>query len=183
MAEGSALFSDEAGTVGDREKPPQRCGRGRRVEPIQRPPLWEWLAVGVVIWSLYLAACSCSAYIQVDWDSSHPVVGWRVLAFGWVLALLYPPACVPWSANFLLLGGWVAYLRGQARSAAICGVVAAVAGFTAFAMPRSEVPRLLVGYYLWQASLLIFAVASARRWWWHQAQFAPGGVSIAEPSR
>ena len=60
---------------------------------------------------------------------------------------------------------WVAYRRGRVRRAALCGVAAVVAGFASFAMPHSEVERLLLGYYLGQASLLCFAAASAWCWW------------------
>lgn len=174
MSEGSALLPDEPRTVGDQEGSLRRK-RGRRAELIQRPPVREWLAVGILVWSLFLAACACSAYVQADltWDgpsSSHPVPGWWVLMFGWMLGLLYWPVCFAWSANFLLLWGWVAYLRGRAVSAVVLGVAGAVAGFTTFAMPGSEVQRLLVVYYLWQASLLVFAVASGRHWWLHRAR-------------
>jgi hypothetical protein len=63
----------------------------------------------------------------------------------------------------------------------VCGVAAVVAGFATFAMPHSEVQRLLVGYYLWQASLLCFAAASIWCWWRNPAGLASAGARIAEP--
>jgi hypothetical protein len=130
---------------------------------------------------LYAVACACPAYYEPGFSLDgpavgHPVSGWVVLAFGWLLGLLYPPTFILWSANFLLLGGWIAYGRGRFGRAAACGATAAVAGFAAFAMPRSEVERLLLGYYLWQASLVCFALVSAWRWWRNRAWLASAEV-------
>ena len=139
-----------------------------RVQQLCRPDLWELLTVSVVVWSLYLIACFCPVYIELGWSPdglgspSRSVVGWQLLLYGWLFLFLYLPFCIPWAANLLLLQGWIFYLRGRAHAAAVFGGLAAAVGLATFTMLRSEGQELLMGYYLWQTSLLVFAVASAR---------------------
>jgi hypothetical protein len=186
MSQGRALLPEKARADGDRAEPPEGSASPQQTEPNRRPGRWEWLAVGAVVWSLYAVACACPAYYETPFALDGPAVGgpvpgWSVLAFSWLLALLYPPAFIPWAANFLLLGGWVAFRRGRVRRAAVCGCAAVVAGFASFAMPHAEVERLLLGYYLWQASLLCFAAASAWCWWRNRAGPASARARIVEP--
>jgi hypothetical protein len=86
--------------------------------------------------------------------------GWETLVFGWV-----PPLTIPWSANLLLLLGWILLLRARYRPAMRLGVAAMLAGLTTLALwPLEGWETLRVGYYFWQASLFVFAWGSWRLW-------------------
>ena len=80
------------------------------------------------------------------------MLGFLALAFGWI-----PPSTVPWSANILVLIGWVFFWRRKLTVALWFGVAAALAGLTAPWLSDASIGKLLIGYYLWQASLLLFA--------------------------
>src|SRR3954451_20141688 len=87
------------------------------------------LSVGV--WSLYAVALVIPA-IKAD-EGGHACTairlgtlpGWETLLFGWV-----PPLCIPWSANPLLVVGWVLLLCRRFRAAWWVGFTAALAGLT-----------------------------------------------------
>jgi len=81
--------------------------------------------------------------------------GFLALALGWI-----PPSTVPWSANILVLIGWVLFWRRKLTVALWFGVAAALAGFTAPWLSDASMGRLLIGYYLWQGSLIIFALGT-----------------------
>jgi hypothetical protein len=80
------------------------------------------------------------------------MLGFLALAFGWI-----PPSTIPWSANILVLVGWLFFWRRELTAAMWFGVAAAIAGLTAPWLSDASMGRLLIGYYLWQASLLLFA--------------------------
>lgn len=71
---------------------------------------------------------------------------------GWI-----PPYSIPWSANLLLLAGWLLLLFGRFRTAACLGSLGAIVALTTW---NFDFPQLLAGYYLWQASLLAFALGA-----------------------
>lgn len=127
------------------------------------PPVRERLLVGAVVWGLFLAAC-CRPAVALDEfggvaepSRRQPTTGWVALAFGW-----FPHwTAVPWSANVWLALGWLRYRQGDFRPAEWYGVTAVAAGLTSWlvALDGEVLAGLLDGYYLWQASLLAFAVA------------------------
>src|SRR3954451_11105784 len=91
--------------------------------------------LSVVVWSLYAVALFAPA-IKAD-EGGHACTairlgtlpGWETLLFGWV-----PPLTIPWSANLLLLLGWILLLRRRSRGALVLGVAAALAGLTTLAL-------------------------------------------------
>jgi hypothetical protein len=73
---------------------------------------------------------------------------------------------IPWSANVLLLiGVWCLGTRRLWRGL-LAGLVAAALGLTSWWARRYD--TLMVGYYLWQASLFMLAAASA--WALHRSR-------------
>jgi hypothetical protein len=134
--------------------------------------------VSLIVVALYLAACVNPAVEWVDiprtgsrdfgdiqlfheWQTGSRIGLWT-LVVGWC-----PPWTVPWSANFLLLIGWVLLLLSKNRLAWRFGAAAALLGLTTWAFRSSAKDtemKLRVGYYLWQASLFVFALGSAAIW-------------------
>lgn len=122
----------------------------------------SWLGMGLtsaLVWGLFVAACAVSA---VYLDDGHPACtairmgsppGWVALVLGWI-----PPYCVPWSANLLLVVGWIFLLCRRFKTAAWLGGVGALVALTTWGY---DFPHLLVGYYLWQASLVALAAGAA----------------------
>ena len=88
------------------------------------------------------------------------VLGVDILLTGW-----RPPLTVPWSANLLLLGGWILLLCRKNAVALGFGIAAAWAGLSTWAL-LPERTQLLVGSYLWQASLIVFALGALAIWFW-----------------
>src|SRR5262249_10235393 len=86
--------------------------------------------------------------------------GVEVLLAGWP-----PPRIIPWSANLLLLGGWILLLCRKNAVALGFGIAAAWAGLSTWAL-LPERTQLLVGSYLWQASLIVFALGALAIWFW-----------------
>src|SRR5690349_11301172 len=91
------------------------------------------LSLGV--WALYAASLFAPA-IKAD-EGGHACTairlgtlpGWETLLFGWV-----PPLTIPWSANLLLLLGWIMLLRKRYRGALRLGIAAVLAGLTTLAL-------------------------------------------------
>src|SRR5438105_3130863 len=119
-------------------------------------------ATALTVTGFYLAACLTPAiYVDdgipssdLDFKDGSPI-GLVILLFGW---------CggnngVPWSANvFLVLGLYQLHVR-RLRPAFVLGSIATVLGLTTWWV--WGLGNLLVGYYLWQASL---AVVPAGTW-------------------
>jgi hypothetical protein len=80
--------------------------------------------------------------------------GFEALLTGW-----HRPLIIPWSANILLLIGWVLLLCRKVNGALLFGIAGVVAGLSTWAF-SDYFEQLLVGYYLWQASLIAFAVGA-----------------------
>jgi hypothetical protein len=57
----------------------------------------------------------------------------------------------------LLLAGWLLFWRRRYRVALYLGTAAALAGLSAPWFSEPNMGRLLIGYYLWESSLLLFA--------------------------
>ena len=130
--------------------------------------------VSLVVGVLYVAACVCPAVkvpdpvpiglvlwaasgglLRVEFQDSKmiDVLGVQALRYGaqdWLL--------IPWSANVLLLIGWVLLLCRKYTVALGFGAAAVLAGLTTWAFFQAA--ELLPGYYLWQASLLAFALGT-----------------------
>src|SRR3954454_8538453 len=87
--------------------------------------------LSLVVWSLYAVALVIPA-IRAD-EGGHACTairlgtlpGWETLLFGWV-----PPLCIPWSANLLLVAGWVLLVCRRYGAACWVGAAAALAGLT-----------------------------------------------------
>lgn len=127
----------------------------------------------VAVWSLYGLALITPA-IKVDKGghactaiSLGTLPGLGALLLGWI-----PPLCIPWSANLLLLVGWVVLLCGRYRTALLLGVAASLAGLTTLGYwATMQWENLLIGYYLWQASLLLLALGA-----WNLSRNKEAGV-------
>jgi hypothetical protein len=129
--------------------------------PMSREPRFRAMralacvVVLLVIGSLYVAACACPAFegdIPGPMGPSHRVVsGAFALGNGWI-----PPWTLPWSGNIFLLAGLILLLCDKDHLALGFGIAAALAGLTTWAFFQT----LLVGYYLWQASLLALPLAA-----------------------
>lgn len=139
--------------------------------------------VSLVVGLLYVAACACPAVkvknlglelvnallVSVGGkpDAQGPeyieAQGVEVLLAGWP-----PPRIIPWSANLLLLGGWILLLCRKNAVALGFGIAAALAGLAGLSiwelLPEWE--QWLVGSYLWQASLIVFALGALAIWFW-----------------
>ena len=141
------------------------------------------LMVSLVVGLLYVAACACPAvkfenrglqlvnFLLVSvggkpnaqGEEYIEVLGVETLREGWP-----PPRIIPWSANILLLVGWILLLCKKNAVALGCGVAAVLAGQSTWALSRGlpERAQLLVGSYLWQASLIAFALSALAIWFW-----------------
>jgi hypothetical protein len=120
----------------------------------QHPPA-SWpaqLAITALIWPLFAWGCACDAFVLAD--GRYP--GWFALFMG-----VFEP--LPWSANLFFFVGWGCVLTRQSGGALGCGVLAVLTGLTSCGFVR----ELLVGYYLWQASLVTLALGA---WLWHLQQ-------------
>ena len=120
---------------------------------------------------LYAAACGTPAIYFDEGGSACTAIrlgsptGLEALLLGWV-----PPFTIPWSANIVLLLGFILFLQRKPRSAWYCGAAASLLGITtllpsalaqvALILPLPPLNALppLKGYFLWQGSLISFAV-------------------------
>jgi hypothetical protein len=139
--------------------------------------------VSLVVGLLYVAACACPA-VKVENrglelmnllvvslggkpDVQGPdyieVLGVETLQAGWP-----PPRIIPWSANILLLVGWILLLCKKNAVGLGFGIAAVLAGLNTRAL-LPERAQLLVGSYLWLASLIAFALSALALWFWNQA--------------
>src|SRR5205807_10180648 len=87
------------------------------------------------------------------------------------LALLNPyfgglRGFVPWLANPFLWVGLVRFALGRAPVAGIAGPVATclAATLTAFFVDPDARDLILIGYYVWLASIAMFTAAAAIKW-------------------
>jgi hypothetical protein len=95
-----------------------------------------------------------------DSPSRHdPTLGFVHLLFGWMDLYRSLP---PWGSNFVLWAGVVQLRRGRPGSAAILGILSFGLGLTTLTSYKSEAKY--VGYYLWQASQVVFAGGSYITW-------------------
>ncbi len=139
--------------------------------------------VSLVVGLLYVAAYACPAVKEKNRglevingllvslggkpDAQGPeyieAQGVEVLLAGW-----RSPLIIPWSANLLLLSGWILLLCRKNALALGFGIAAALAGLVGLntwaLLPERE--QLLVGSYLWQASLIVFALGALAIWFW-----------------
>jgi hypothetical protein len=111
--------------------------------------------LSLVVWTLFAVACACPAARPVR-ENQSSILGVTALAWGWV-----PPYTIAWSANLWLLLGWVFLLCEYRRAACSLGGLAVLAGLSSWWLVRlpplvAWPMDLLVGYYLWQACLLVF---------------------------
>ena len=132
------------------------------------------LMVSLVVGLLYVAACACPAVkvenpgppiivnllvslgakLDVQGPEDAELLGVETLLEGW-----HRPLIIPWSANILLLIGWILLLCKKNTAALSFGAGAVLAGLSTWAF--SDVwKQLLLGYYLWQASLVTFALGA-----------------------
>lgn len=116
------------------------------------------------VWLPYAAACLLPAiHLKTGAFFGHgsppgPVPGWALLVPGGVIVLgIFNPTLAPlawaWLANPLLLIGSVLLFCRKARSAMVAAMIALVLSAGCW-MPSDEVDGLLVGYYLWVASMI-----------------------------
>ena len=124
------------------------------------------LITALTVFLLYVAACLTPAIDRgpriveslgdvagADFDGRYSF-GLEILLFGW---------CggnngVPWSANVFLTIGWWCLVARRFRAAAVSGSVALLLGLTTWWVYRYA--TLVVGYYLWQGSILILLLGA-----------------------
>jgi hypothetical protein len=105
--------------------------------------------VSVLVWGVYGAACLVpTMYVEL---ADQTWAGWKVLRHSWL-----PPFCAAGSANFWLGLGWIFFVCGHYAGATLFAWIAVVAAALTWVMGFS----LLEGYYLWQTSTVILAVAA-----------------------
>ena len=141
----------------------------------QRPPTTtgfpvRWAAF-LVISAIYIAACACPA-IEFSPEAppkdfgdlrflpdceAGPQFGITALALGWT-----SPWTIPWCANLVLFGGLILLVCKRYYGALGFGIATALLGASTWALfdYDDRLQRLLVGYYLWQASLLVLPAAA-----------------------
>jgi hypothetical protein len=120
--------------------------------------------VPVAVSLLYLLACilpcvNCGPEFYGS-DPGFPDFegGWHfgltILLFGWDRGNFWP-----WSANVFLALGLICLWRKRLRTASWLGVLGSALGLTAWWVRRHN--TLMIGYYVWQASLLVLTVGAA----------------------
>jgi hypothetical protein len=140
------------------QKPIEDGSFSARREPItlEATRLGLRICLLVVVWVLFVNACCAPAFHRVASGGAEfhmparDCPGWEALLFGWTS--IWP---IPWSANVFLLLGSVALLINRVKTAAVLGVIAALASaWTWFVIDRQY---LLRGSYIWAASHVTFA--------------------------
>jgi len=112
-------------------------------------------AVIIGVWSLYALSLITPVLNDRGGAANYHaglVPGFLALALGWI-----PPSTLPWSANILLLIGWVLFWRRKYFAALWLGVPAALAGLTSPWLCDSGMGRLQIGSYFWESSLILFS--------------------------
>jgi hypothetical protein len=133
------------------------------------------LALLLAVGALYLASCASPAVELTDVPRAHdfgeilpdPELG-RYRGFAALALGFATPWYIPWSANVFFFSGWILLLLKKNSGAFAVVTVAALLGFSVWALrePAQELHRLnpLVGYYLWQAALIVFALGAQLLW-------------------
>ena len=150
-------------------------------QPLGASSFWSRSMGSLVVGLLYVAACACPAVkvenrglelmnlVVVSLGGKPDVQGpeyIEVLGVETLLAGWPPLRIIPWSANILLLVGWL--LLCKKNTGGLClGIAAVLAGLTTGAL-LPEQTQLLVGSYLWLASLIAFALSALAIWFWNQ---------------
>lgn len=111
--------------------------------------------LAVLSLALYGFACYAPAVRNMSEPSGPqpPISGLGTLIIGW-----FPPATIPWSANLMLLGGWISFCRKRFDAARLLGVLASLTALLTWVLLGFQ--TLLTGYYLWQASFLAFTACA-----------------------
>ena len=136
-------------------------------------PASPQIMVVVATLLLYLPALACPAvYVDEGGHGCQSAVrlgtlpGIAALLLGWL-----PPMTVPWAANPLLLVGGILLLCRQAKAATYVGLAAAGLGVTTWGCHwMLGWKGLEAGYYLWQASLVVFAAGAGAVWAWQASR-------------
>ncbi len=110
-------------------------------------------ARGWILASVVLYALSCG--VPALWvNGEERAFGWQALIFGWAVMQF---GVVAWLANPVAAIALALHGMGERRAAAVAAAVAVALALTTWLVIRPG--DLLVGYYLWQASLLALALA------------------------
>jgi hypothetical protein len=122
---------------------------------------------------LYGLACATPAVHGAGGD----LLGLALLGRRW---LAPAPAIlgVPWSANVLFGAGLLCVACGRYRAASVLGWTAVLLGLTSWTMTEED---YLLGYYLWQASLVLLALGAGVLAAHASCSRPPGLVRLAEP--
>jgi hypothetical protein len=105
------------------------------------------------------------------YNGPHPGWGWLDLLFGWLSG---HPA---WFANPTLVVALLLLRIGWRSSAAAAGILAFSLGLTTCA--TFEIQQLHMGYYIWQVSLLSFAIGAC----WACLLERRGRIRCSKPGR
>lgn len=121
----------------------------------------------VIVAGLYLTSLFLPA---IDLGHSDPPAasgvarGWEVTAMGGILLFAGSPLVIPVLANPVHWVGWLLLAVGHPRAARTAGVIGLILAASTWAVPMGE---LLVGHYVWLASmaaLVVAGIAGDRRW-------------------
>lgn len=114
---------------------------------------------------LYAVACALPAVYFDEGGGGHNLhmgspIGLAGLVLGW-----FPPYTVAWAANFPFIAGCILFLKGRYKGAMYAAGTAALLALTTwFLVFNREIPRLLPGYYLWQASFIVLTLNARALW-------------------
>jgi hypothetical protein len=123
-----------------------------------------------LVWMLYAVACVVPAiHLPTGAFIGHgspagPVAGWALVYPGGLIVLgMFNPTLAPlawaWLANPLLVLGSLLLVCRKVRSAMAAAIVGLVLSMGCL-MPSDDVDGLLVGYYLWLASMVGLAIGA-----------------------
>ncbi len=128
----------------------------------------ERIVIGLVgilfVWACLLPCVDCGPEVLTS-DPGGPDLeagrhfGLTILLLGWGGG----NHGVPWSANVFLALGLLCLAFRRHRAAGVRGIVASCLGLTTWALNGFSRPcgyDPMVGYYFWQASLLVLAVGA-----------------------
>ena len=124
--------------------------------------------ISAIAWSLFAIACACPALKEKGPDPVHselradsgPMWGYQALALG-VLALAMRwlrLGFVPWLANIFFVAGWILLVRKKLWAALACALIAVPLGALTWAIFPSNETDILIGTYMWEASLVVLAL-------------------------
>lgn len=113
--------------------------------------IWGLYGISLVLPVMDVSNHSSSGSI----DMRGPIPGWGALTVGWI-----PPICIPWSANFFLLGAWIAYLCGKNSGSFVASLVGLGLSLTTLVVFHDALTTLRIGFGVWLAAFVVMVIAA-----------------------